>query len=566
MSHWRRIAAFVLAAAAVVPMVLRAGQEGAGSRPNGESKTAGTPLFEVKPGKLGVNVEEWGIVEAVSTADVFYKNEGTTTIVSILPEGTRVAKGQLVCELDSSALRDQLFGQEIATRGADAKYQNARLTREVAELAMTEYLESTYPQEHRTIAGRVEIAQAGIGAAQARLEHAQGARKRMDSARLRHQNDGFPTDVMAELTFDDYLAEAMARVPQRTFELEAAKLQLEILEKFTKRKTTNQLQSTIEKARSDELAKQQLWDLEKVKEKKRHTEIENCKLLAPGDGPVVYANTPGRIGTMMQPQIEEGAVVRERQRVFSIPDPNGPLRLNVKVREPYIHWITPGLSAQIEVEGLPGQALTGVVERVFPLPDPTPYLSDQTRVYTTLVRLEQRPDDLALGMTAEVKFATQDLENVMSVPVSSVVYYDGRDHVAVKKADGGFDWRDVSLGQSTGSMVEVKQGLASGASIALEPAPLLSGGQKLRIAHSPARPARPPRGAAKGPTPASAAAKGVTIGSPEIKAKFLRISPDDRQKLRDASPQERAGILKKAGFTDDEIRALSEMREKSAPR
>ena len=41
----------------------------------------------------------------------------------ILPEGTRVKKGELVCELDSAALSDQLTNQKITTESAEANYR-----------------------------------------------------------------------------------------------------------------------------------------------------------------------------------------------------------------------------------------------------------------------------------------------------------------------------------------------------------------------------------------------------------------------------------------------------------
>jgi Cu(I)/Ag(I) efflux system membrane fusion protein len=96
---------------------------------------------------------------------------------------------------------------------------------------------------------------------------------------------------------------------------------------------------------------------------------------------------------------------------------------------------------------------------------------------------------LAPRMTARVEIRTDVLDDVLTVPVRSVVYYDRKDHVAVKKADGGFDWREVSLGLSHGNMVEVKGGLKGGEAVAVDPAPLLSERQKLKISISQPRPA-----------------------------------------------------------------------------
>src|SRR5205823_3149781 len=81
-----------------------------------------------------------------------------TTIIMILPEGTRVTQGQLVCELDSSALQDNLKNQRIASLGAAAAYENAKLTREVAEIGVIEYVEGIYKQELETVKGEIALA------------------------------------------------------------------------------------------------------------------------------------------------------------------------------------------------------------------------------------------------------------------------------------------------------------------------------------------------------------------------------------------------------------------------
>ena len=54
---------------------------------------------------------------------VYNAVEGTTTIIFIKPLGSRVKKGDLVCELESFAVRTRLTRQEIATKAAEAPYR-----------------------------------------------------------------------------------------------------------------------------------------------------------------------------------------------------------------------------------------------------------------------------------------------------------------------------------------------------------------------------------------------------------------------------------------------------------
>ena len=163
-----------------------------------------------------------------------------------------------------------------------------------------------------------------------------------------------------------------------------------MLEKYTKDKTIKELKSEVEKAQSDELAKQPTWELEKAKEAKLEQQIENCKLLAPGDGLVVYANDPSRFGGSTQPQIEEGATVRERQKIFSLPDITK-MRVNTKVHESMVDRITPACRPGSASTPSPTSTLTGTVEDVAPLPDPTSFFSSDIKVYTTHVDDREGP-------------------------------------------------------------------------------------------------------------------------------------------------------------------------------
>jgi hypothetical protein len=162
-------------------------------------------------------------------------------------------------------------------------------------------------------------------------------------------------------------------------------------------------------------------------------------------------------------------------------------------------------------------------------------------------------------MTAQVKILVAALDDVISVPVGAVVRYDDKDHVAVRSSDGKIDWREVSLGLSTGKKVEVKSGLKAGESVALEPRPLLSDEQK-RKATIPQPPA--------GPTDATEAkARSGASLSPSLRAKTAAIPREDRVKLINGSPEERDAIFIKTGLSDDEIRQMNELlRRLPAPR
>ena len=168
------------------------------------------------------------------------------------------------------------------------------------------------------------------------------------------------------------------------------------------------------------------------------------------------------------------------------------MQVNTKVHESQIHKLAPRMKAKIRVDAFASEVLNGTVLDVAPLPDSTNFFSSDIKVYTTKVRIDDPLSGLKPGMTARVEITVSELDNVLSVPVESVVRYDNKDHVAVKKSDDGIEWREVVLGQSNDRLVEVKQGIKSDEIVAIKPLPLMSEDQKRQVNGRPTPPAAKP--------------------------------------------------------------------------
>lgn len=524
---------------------------------------------EIRVGALPITVTEKGALESAKNDDVYCQVEGQTTIISIIPEGTRVTKGQLVCELDSAALRDQLNNQKITTQGAEAAYQQSKLTREVAEIAVKEYEEGIYTQERATINGEIKLAESDLARAEDRVAWSNRMFEKGYVSKAQK--------ISEELNYQ-----------KAQFSLEQAQSKLRVLEEYTKAKTIKELKSDVEKARSDELAKEQTLQIEREKEAKYEKQIANCKLYAPGDGLVVYANDPGRSFGNNAPQIEEGATVRERQKIFSLPDISN-MQVNAKVHESQIDKITPGMKARIRVDAFADVELDGSVVDVAPLPDPTSFFSSDIKVYTTHIKIDSPLPGLRPGMNAEVVILVDRKEDVLSVPVQAILEYQGKAHVAYRAADG-YERKEVKLGATNDKFVEITEGVTEGMVVALNPISLLSDDEK-RDLFSSGRAKQgwqgeggegeegseasgeiaqaglvgeaggsPGDGAAKAKGKGKGARKGAGLGG-ALAEKMKNVSPEDLDKMRSGTDEERAEILKKAGFTDAELNQMRQMRQ-----
>jgi HlyD family secretion protein len=494
LARFAKTALLVLGVGATVSgvgLLAQQGTPGDKPRPDGAPKIAQAfdgPASVVRPGKLKVSMLEHGVVESSRTEEAHCQVEGQSTIIWILPYGSRVKKGDKVVELDASLLRDRLKNQEITVKEAEAAFQNALLARQTAELAHREYLDGTYKYELSVLVSAIAAAEAGIVKAEERLERTRRARKRVeDLMAAGRATSATPADIVSELDLANRVDDAELALRREKTALELAQDKRELLQKYTRSRVSRELQSDTESKRSAELARKATYELEKDKEEKLWRQIKQSIILAPIDGSVIYGSDPNQPGRQIQ--IEEGAPVRERQLIFSVIEVSGSMRVNTKVHESLVDKITRGLPAKIRVDAFPGQVLTGQVQSVHPLPDPKRIFGGtDSKVYTTLVSIDKAHSSLRPGLTAQVEIITE-LENVLSVPVSAVVLSESNHRVFVKKSDGGLDWREVTLGVSNGERVEIKKGVKDGESVVLDPVAVLREEEKRKMLHTPYSPA-----------------------------------------------------------------------------
>ena len=104
--------------------------------------------------------------------------------------------------------------------------------------------------------------------------------------------------------------------------LESAEARLTVLDNLTKERNRVQLESDIEAARARLSSDQSVLAEEQAKLAEIEDQIRKCVILSPSDGIVVYNNQRSGRGSGNEFVVEEGAIVRERQCIIRLPDPN----------------------------------------------------------------------------------------------------------------------------------------------------------------------------------------------------------------------------------------------------
>ncbi len=377
---------------------------------------------------------------------------GSTTILKILEEGTPVKAGDIVCWLDDSAFRDELQAQLIRWAQAKSWVEQAQSILEVSQIALDEYKNGIYKRD-------IELINQYIQTCGIQLRQAQDT--------LAYSRSLFEKHLYSE----QQVRSAEYGLQRSELALREARTMRDRLVKHTAPKIIVNLEAKIEAVRADLLAQEEAFKREDERKRRLERAIANCKMVAPRDGLVVYANEANGWGRV-ETQIREGLAVRENQSIFMVPNPKN-MRVKVKVNESKVSMIQPGERALIRVDAFPDQPLYGTVAEVTVIPTAAAGPFSDVKIYYAMVDIDQGFEGLRTGMSAEVEFLIDSRINVTRVPVQAVRWFERNPFVAVKRSrDEGLEWRPLKLGLMNSAYAEVLSGLEPGQEVIADPASL----------------------------------------------------------------------------------------------
>lgn len=407
----------------------------------------------VSRGDLVVTVTEDGNLESSSNLDIKCDVAGGSTILWLVKDGSQVNDGDELVRLDSSLIEEQVNTQRIAVERAQATRIEAERLYSAAKIAVQEFLEGTYKQQLQTCDGNITIALENLRSAENSLQFTERMARKGYVPSLQRDSQAFA-------------------VEKAKLDLATARTAKTVLEKFTKAKMEEDLESKRDTAEAKMKAESAAFDLEEGKLKRLTTLLEKCVIKAPREGMVIYANEvstrPGTQGVT----IEEGAAVRERQSILRLPDLEH-MQVKVLVHESKVERLRPGMRARIHIQDTDYQ---GTVKSIANQAEPTSFWAAAVKEFATIVKLDddevpQGGDrQLKPGMTASVEILVADRKNVLRVPIEAVMEFGDKDFCFVKSG-GTVERREIRLGLNNTTMIEVVSGLNEGDVVMLNPRP-----------------------------------------------------------------------------------------------
>jgi RND family efflux transporter MFP subunit len=435
-------------------------------------------------GDLVILVTDRGELESAKSESGICEVEGGGKLATIVAEGTRVKKGDVVARFDTDILQKAINEQEVKWQQAVGKRKaaesdlevqknkeqgevaKAELDLDLAKIDLEAYddPQGQYKAELEKLKAALEMAKKEEKEAEDSLKFTQGLIKK--GLGQREQERSMAMNLAGK---------------QNTAREKAA--DLSVFQRFTRKRKLTELrgkaadadrnlirtrksqQAATEKATTDLQAAVRTAELEEKQLARLKKQLDKCEVKAPQDGILIYSKQ--RYWDESS-RIRPGATLYFQQQIFTLPDLNN-MQVKLRVHESVVKKVQKGMTATMQIDALPNQVLHGRVLSVATLAQQDGWGRGGVKEYETVVSIDDLPRDAGLrpGMTAEVKILVKTIHEALTVPVQAVTESDGK-YVCYVVTPKGVERREVTIGEGNEQLVQVLDGLGEGEAVALD--------------------------------------------------------------------------------------------------
>lgn len=181
--------------------------------------------------------------------------------------------------------------------------------------------------------------------------------------------------------------------------------------------------------------------------------LDQARLYAPIAGTVIYVAS-----------LDEGDTVGAFEPIVTIADPGSVQLTYVAAESKELFGLEVGMPAQLKYKG---EEYTG---KVLQTPSSAPLMTDPAKAersgVTIIIGMDDAPQDVQIGHSADLTIPLQRRENVIVLPRSALRSYMGRSYVQVAEGER-LKEVDVEIGLTTPTEVEIVKGLEEGQMVVL---------------------------------------------------------------------------------------------------
>ena len=400
--------------------------------------------WTVERGSLVAVLSEPGTLRAArSTSYRSPVNGREAEIVHLVPEGLRVAKGDLLLRLETRDIDAEL-------RQAVDNVHETELMLQVAELELLEAtagLESAVDGEASLT---VEESRTNLALAERRVQ------------RLRREVESLEPLLDRGYITGDELDRSRDELETAEADLAIARRRASVLVEQTHPVTTRRAELQLAQKRAQKQAVERRLGAARRRVMEIGDLIDRCTIYADGPGLVVYeefmASSPRR-------KVRLGDRVTPSQAIVRVVDVSRML-VDASVPERSVHRVHPGQPVAVRLEAFPDLRLSGRIATVGALAR-TPFDRQlDGKRFDVVVELDPTETGLRPEMTARVDILVGERQDVVRVPINTVFEENGMTLVNVLRGRR-VERRQVELGEQNQHFVEVVAGVSEGERVML---------------------------------------------------------------------------------------------------
>jgi HlyD family secretion protein len=251
-------------------------------------------------------------------------------------------------------------------------------------------------------------------------------------------------------------------------ELALARQKLEILRNQTYQRQKTEFDANIAALKVDLSNQEESLKIEQDLLVEIKDQITKCTITVPEgiSGQVVYANKYNRRGAEWV--LEEGAMVRERQVLIRLPNPDK-MQVRATVNESQIASVKVGQPVKIKVDALnSSDALQGKVVKVNQYAEPDGWGGGGIRKYAVFIEIQSPPESIRPGMNASVDILVERQEEVTQIPLQCLYEFEKQYYCIVNEGES-FVTREVQVGSTNEKVALITSGVEEGEQLVMAP-------------------------------------------------------------------------------------------------
>lgn len=214
------------------------------------------------------------------------------------------------------------------------------------------------------------------------------------------------------------------------------------------------------------------WELARL-------QLSYTSIRSPISGTVTQRLDVVKVGNTVTPV---GGVIESADSSLFVVEDLESLILRVNVPERELAKLSVGQVAELSFDAVPNRTFAGKIALI------SPYVDASTATFGVRIRVTETAGLLRPGMFARVAIVYERKPDALQIPRTALLDGDGPPKVFVV-VDGKAAERAVQLGLTSGSMIEVVEGLKDGEQVVVVGQGAVKPGAAVRIVNAPAQPA-----------------------------------------------------------------------------